>query len=129
MKVVVDFVAVPVEIAEPTAGAEGVGRSVVLFEAAESDLVAPHGGAPEVREMADSAAGRLEAIAEAAEQVYRSVRDRLGPDTVEMEIAAGLSGEVGWFVAKSSVSGGLKLTLTWEPGKESAQAEPGSLGS
>ena len=123
-----EFVAVPVENGEPTGGAEGSRRSVVLFEAAESDLVAMHGGEPEVRDMAESAAGRLEAIADAAEQVYRSVSDRLGPDTVEMEIAVGLSGEVGWFVAKSSVSGGLKLTLTWEPGKESLSREVGSPG-
>ena len=121
-----DFVAVPVETGGPGAGTEGAPRSVVLFEAAESDLVALHGGAPEVRGMAGSAAGRLEAIADAAEEVYRSVRDRLGPDKVEMEIAVGLSGEVGWFVAKSSVSGGLKLTLTWQPAKESAGPELGS---
>ena len=90
---------------------------MVLFETAESDLVALHGGAPGVEELAASAAGRLEAIADAAEQVYRSVKDRLGPDKVELEMSVGLSGEVGWFVAKSSTSGGLKLTLTWEPDK------------
>ena len=57
------------------------------------------------RVAADAAAGRLEAIGVAAEQVYRSLRDRLQPDAVEMEIAVGLSAEVGWFVAKSAASG------------------------
>jgi hypothetical protein len=73
-----------------------------------------HGGRPDVAELAEDAAGRLSAIADAAERVYRSVADRLGPDRVELELSVGLSGEVGWFVAKSSATGGLKLKLSWD---------------
>jgi hypothetical protein len=127
-----EFVAVPVEPNEQQNAAGDQGRPVVLFETAESDLVALHGGAPDVKEMAASAAGRLEAIADAAEQVYRSVKDRLGPDKVEMEISVGLSGEVGWFVAKSTATGGLKLILTWdlEEGSTSPhESESGSAGT
>ena len=47
--------------------------SEVLFESAESDLVAPHGGAPEVRD-----GGKLTArLQGAAEEVAGSLRSRL----------------------------------------------------
>ena len=122
-----EFVAVPVEPKDQEHAADEQDRPVVLFETAESDLVQLHGGAPDVQGMAVSAVGRLEAIADAAEEVYRSVKDRLGPDKVEMEISVGLSGEVGWFVAKSSATGGLKLTLTWEPDKAPSPATGSGL--
>ena len=54
----------------------------------------------------------------------------MGPDKVELEISVGLSAEVGWFVAKSSTTGGVKLTLTWEreedPSADSASESPES---
>ena len=112
-----DFVAVPLgtDSDDPTSD----GRSVALFQSAESDLVASYTGRADIGTVADTAAGRLEAIADAAEEVYRSLRSKLHPDVVEMEIAVGLSGEVGWFVAKSSATGSLKLTLTWDGGSGS----------
>jgi hypothetical protein len=111
--VVAEFVKVLVEGRPGDEG--GGGSAVVLFETAESDLVSRHrGGRPDVEELAEDAAGRLGAIADAAEQVYRSVADRLHPDRVELELSVGLSGEVGWFVAKSSATGGLKLKLAWD---------------
>jgi hypothetical protein len=110
---VAEFVKVPVEGGPGDEG--GGGSAVVLFETAESDLVSLHrGGRPDVQELAEDAGGRLAAIADAAEQVYRSVADRLHPDRVELELSVGLSGEVGWFVAKSSATGGLKLKLSWD---------------
>ena len=108
-----EFVKVPVE--GGPGGDPGEGSAVVLFQTAESDLVSLHrGGRPDVEELAEDAGGRLSAIADAAEQVYRSVADRLHPDRVELELSVGLSGEVGWFVAKSSATGGLKLRLSWD---------------
>jgi hypothetical protein len=118
---VAEFVMVPVEGGPVVAGG-GVRSAVVLFEAAESDLVSLHGGRPERKELAEDAVGRLTAIADAAEQVYRSVADRLRPDRVELELSVGLSGEVGWFVAKSSASGGLKLKLSWDTVLEPARS-------
>ena len=110
---VAEFVKVPVEGGPGDDGGEV--SAVVLFETAESDLVSLHrGGRPDVEELAEDAAGRLGAIADAAEQVYRSVAERLHPDRVELELSVGLSGEVGWFVAKSSATGGLKLKLSWD---------------
>lgn len=53
--------------------------SLVMFESAESGLVALHGGQPEVREGGKLTA-RLHGVAEAAEQVAGSLRSRLAPD-------------------------------------------------
>ena len=50
--------------------------SEVLFESAESDLVALQGGPPEVRDGGKLTA-RLQEVAEAAEQVAGSLRARL----------------------------------------------------
>ena len=52
--------------------------SEVMFESAESDLVAQHGGPPDVREGGRLTA-RLQGVAEAAEQVAGSLRVAAGP--------------------------------------------------
>jgi hypothetical protein len=85
--------------------------SEVLFESAESDLVALHGGEPEI--VSAGTVGRLAAIAEATGQLHKSLQ-ALNPDELQLEIGVGLSGEVGWFFAKSSMEGSLKVTLTWK---------------
>ena len=85
--------------------------SEVLFESAESNLVALHGGAPEI--VTAGTVGRLAAIAEATGQLCESLK-ALEPDQLQLEIGVGLSGEVGWFFAKSSMEGSLKVTLTWK---------------
>lgn len=77
-------------------------------------------------EVADQAAGRLEAIGQAAERVYESLRERLGPDSIEMEIGVGLSAEVGWFVAKSSAEGSLTLKFTWDLSDEPQPSPEGA---
>ena len=63
--------------------------SEVLFESAESDLVALHGGPPDVRDGGKLTA-RLQGVAEAAEEVAGSLRARLVPDEVSLEF--GLQG-------------------------------------
>jgi Trypsin-co-occurring domain 1 len=62
----------------------------------------------------EGAAGRLEGIAVAAEQVCAALRTRFKPSELQLELGVGLSGEVGWFFAKSAVEGSLKVTLTWK---------------
>ena len=79
-------------------------------------------GPARVKNLAQDATGRLTAIADAAEEVYRSLDARLGPDEVQMEIAVALSAEVGWFVAKSETTGSLKLTFTWKRSEDATQA-------
>jgi hypothetical protein len=86
--------------------------SEVVFESAESDLVAQHGGPPEVRE-GGRLAERLRGVAEAAGQVAGSLRSRLAPDEVSLELGLQVSGGVGWFFTKSAGEGTIKVTLTW----------------
>ena len=87
--------------------------SVVMFESAESDLVAQHGGQPEVRDGGKLTA-RLQGVAEAAEQVAGSLRSRLAPDEVSLEFGLKVSGEMNWwFFAKAATEGTIKVTLKW----------------
>jgi len=87
--------------------------SKVLFESAESDLVALHGGgAPEVRDGGKLTA-QLQGVAEAAEEVAESLRSRLVPDEVSLEFGLKVSGGVNWFFAKAQGEGTIKVTLTW----------------
>jgi hypothetical protein len=85
----------------------------VLFQSPTSDLVASHAGAAEVVS-ADGAVGRVEAIAKATQQMCASLRSHMAPDDLQLEIGVGISGEVGWFVAKSTAEASVKVTLTWK---------------
>jgi hypothetical protein len=94
--------------------------SAVLFESAESDLVALHGGAaPDVRDGGKLAA-QLQGVAEAAEEVAGSLRSRLVPDEVSLEFGLKVSGGVNWFFAKAQGEGTIKVTLKWAGNSPSA---------
>lgn len=87
--------------------------SDVLFESAESDLVALHGGQPQVSDGGPLQA-RLEGLAAAAGQMAASLRSRLAPDQVCLEFGVKVAGEVNaWFFAKHQAEGTVKVTLTW----------------
>ena len=87
--------------------------SEVLFESAESDLVALRGGPPEVRE-GGQLTERLQGVPKAAEQVAGSLRSRLAPDEVSLEFGLKVSGELNWwFFAKAQGEGTIKVTLKW----------------
>ena len=96
--------------------------SEVMFESAESDLVAQHGGPPDVRE-GGRLTERLQGVAEAAEQVAGSLRSRLAPDEVSLEFGLKVSGEVNWFFAKAQGEGTIKVTVKWA-GNAAAAARP-----
>ena len=98
--------------------------SEVLFESAESDLVAQHGGAPEVRDGGKLTA-RLQGVAEAAEEVAGSLRARLVPDEVSLEFGLKVSGGVNWFFAKAQGEGTIKVTLKWA-GNPASATPPGT---
>jgi len=98
--------------------------SEVLFESAESDLVALHGGAPEVRDGGKLTA-RLQGVAEAAEEVAGSLRARLVPDEVSLEFGLKVSGGVNWFFAKAQGEGTIKVTLKWA-GNAAPATPPGT---
>ncbi len=100
--------------------------SQVLFESAESDLVALHGGGqPDVRDGGKLTA-RLQGVAEAAEEVAGSLRARLVPDEVTLEFGLQVSGGVNWFFAKAQSQGSIKVTLKWAG--SSAAATPPETG-
>ncbi len=99
--------------------------SNVLFESAESDLVALHGGGPpEVRDGGKLTA-QLQEVAKAAEEVAGSLRSRLAPDEVSLEFGLKVSGGVNWFFAKAQGEGTIKVTLTWA-GNAAPATRPGS---
>ena len=85
----------------------------VLIQSAESDLVRLHGGEPEVRTV-EAAGEQLQTIAVVAERVATKLREKLAPDELQLEVGVGLSGEVGWFFAKSHAEATLNVTLTWK---------------
>jgi Trypsin-co-occurring domain 1 len=87
--------------------------SQVLFEAAEADLVSLHGGQAEVRQ-GGRLTDRLQAVAEAAEEVAGELRSRLGPREMSLEFGLNVSGEMNWwFFAKAQAEGTIKVTLKW----------------
>jgi Trypsin-co-occurring domain 1 len=92
--------------------------SVAVFQTAEADLVAQHSGEAVV-ERYEAATDALASMAEATKRVSRSFIKAISPDEVQLEIGIGLSGQVGWFFAKSEIDATLKLTLTWKPDDES----------
>jgi hypothetical protein len=89
--------------------------SQVLFQTVESNLVKDYGSTP-VIEKATAAMGRIKTIAIATESMCTSFREKLAPDELKMEIGIGLSGEVGWFFAKSEMEASMKVTITWKSG-------------
>lgn len=93
----------------------------VIFQSAESDLVRPHGGPPAV-ERYEAAMDALGEMAHATHRVARSFTEKMKPDETSLEIGVGLSGEVGWFFAKSEMEATLTMTLTWKA------SEPSSTG-
>jgi hypothetical protein len=95
----------------------------VVFQSAEGDLVRPHGGPP-VIERYEAATEALGAMAHATHRVARSFAEKIKPDELGLEIGIGLSGEVGWFFAKSELEAALKLTLTWKEKPSGAPSEP-----
>jgi hypothetical protein len=99
--------------------------SEVLFESAEGDLVALHGGPPDVLDGGKLTA-RLQGVAEAAEEVAGSLRSRLVPDEVSLEFGLKVSGGVNWFFAKAQGEGTIKVTLKWAG--DSASATPTGTG-
>jgi hypothetical protein len=98
--------------------------SQVLFESAESDLVALHGGPPDVFDGGKLTA-RLQAVAEAAEEVAGSLRARLVPDEVSLEFGLQVSGGVNWFFAKAQGEGTIKVTVKWA-GNSASATPPGT---
>lgn len=91
-----------------------------VFESADNGGLEDLGGPASSREIA---VAELEGVATAAGLVCRSLRRRMEPDEITLEIGLGFSTEVGWFFAKSSLDGSLKVKVKWA--KEVRQEETG----
>ena len=85
----------------------------VLYETEEAGLVEKRGGKPGVKEV-DPQLSKLESIAHQAGTLCSTLRQRMSPDEISLELGATLSGEVGWFIAKSSLEGSVKITVAWK---------------
>lgn len=98
--------------------------SQVLFESAESNLVALQGGQPDVRDGGKLTA-RLQGVAEAAEEVAGSLGARLVLNEVGLEFGLKVSSGVNWFFAKARGEGTIKVTLKWT-GNSTPATPPGT---
>ena len=88
----------------------------MFFETTEGSLVSLHGGPPDVVK-AGRLGDRLRQIAEAAEEVSRGLRERLGPDEIELAFGVKVSGEVSWwFFAKANGEASINVKLAWKDG-------------
>lgn len=89
------------------------GRSTEPVSERSAGLVSGKSTTSQIKDLASDAA-RVDTIAQAAGEMSRSLREKLSPDELSLEIGIGLSGEVGWFFAKSAVDASVKVTLTWK---------------
>jgi hypothetical protein len=88
--------------------------SEVFFESAEGSLVSLRGGNADVVD-AGKLGDRLRHVADAAAEVSRGLRERLGPDEIELSFGVKVSGEVSWwFFAKANGEASINVTLTWK---------------
>lgn len=89
----------------------------VIFESAEGSLVRQHGGEPVV-ERYEGAMRALNLMAETIAATAQSFREKIAPDEIELQVGIGLSGEVGWFFAKSALEASITMKATWKKSAE-----------
>jgi NTP-dependent ternary system trypsin peptidase co-occuring protein len=85
----------------------------VLVETAESDLVRQHASDQKPTE-GGVLGDKLVGAAETAEVVSKTLRQRLSPDELTLELGLKVSGQANWFVAKAQTEGTIKVTLKWK---------------
>ena len=77
-------------------------------------MVGPLGGGHDVVDGGDLG-DRLTPIARAAEEVSRGLRERLGPDEIELDFGVKVSGGVSWwFFAKANGEASIGVKLRWK---------------
>lgn len=90
---------------------ENEDGSVAVFELRNSAFISNNAGDSAVLKPGIE---QLEPLAVAVAGVAHSLRTKLSPDSLAVEVGIGLSAEVGWFIAKSQLEGSIKVTLTWK---------------
>lgn len=78
--------------------------TVVTFEI--EDGVSP-------MDYSDRGFAELEKMAQGADALAKTFRKWVTPDEIALELSVGLSGEVGWFFAKSKLEAVMTLSLKW----------------
>jgi hypothetical protein len=95
--------------------------SEVVFETAGAALVEPRGGRPQVVDGGELRA-HLDHITRAAEEISRALRERLGPDEIELSFGIKISGKVSWwFIASTAAEAALAVTLRWQGTQEAGR--------
>jgi hypothetical protein len=96
----------------------------VYFEAPDSPLVTPRGGAADVVDrglLTDQVAN----IAKVASFTARSFRQILGPDELQLEFGVTVGGSVNWwFITSAKAEGSIKVTLKWNNSEGVEQINP-----
>jgi hypothetical protein len=85
----------------------------VYFETDEASLVSHRSGEPSVVE-AGKLSDRLHQIAQAAGEVSNGLRQRLQPESIELEFGVKISGEVNWwFISRAKGEGSMTVRVSW----------------
>ena len=94
----------------------GVDGGVVAIEIEPVEGLVP----ASVTEVAGQVSEAVQPALAAARVVLDKVR-ALAPDGVEIRFGVKVTGTANWVVAKAATEGNFEVTLTWQPGRSSAQ--------
>jgi len=100
--------------------------SEILFETTEHSLVSQRGGKPQTVDGGDLEQ-RVAPIALAAEALSRGLREKLGPDEIELNLGVKVSGKMGWwFIASAAGEAAITVTLRWKAAPDGAKPAAGT---
>jgi Trypsin-co-occurring domain 1 len=86
----------------------------VHFETAESSPIAQRAGTTKIID-GGSLGNRLRAVALAAEEMTKGLRQTLTPDEIELTFGVKVSGELNWwYVAKAQGESTIDVRVTWK---------------
>jgi len=86
--------------------------NIVYFQSTGETGVELQGGPLKI-EKVDQKTARLETLASEAASLCTSLRERLSPDEITVELKAGINGKIGWFFAESNLDTSITITATW----------------
>jgi hypothetical protein len=95
----------------------------VHFETAESSAISQRSGAPEIID-GGALGSRLRAVALAAEEVTKELRQAMTPDEIELSFGIKVSGEVNWwYFAKVQGESTMNVRVTWKNSETTRTAD------
>ena len=103
--------------------------SEIVFETTEHSLVSQRGGQPQTID-GGALEQRVAPIAQAAEILSRGLRQKLGPDEVELNLGIKVSGKMNlWFIASTAGEAAITVTLRWKASADAAEPATGTADS